>query len=425
MNLKLGNLNISLNNLLLYFALLGPALSFGSFYLFHFLAILVLISSKYSKVEKYTLKLVAIPFTLVFYCLISLIWTPDFFVGLRHVFYFSCGLFILFILVNYASSVEALEKLFHIFCLVMLANLGIGLLESFNLIRLPASPLSPYANFLGHEQFDPNELFADQIEFLYSMPTGFTGNPNNFGFIVLLSFPFIFYYLKNIYLKSFLFLTTFYLINFIESRGLLVAFFLYIFLYFLVFLFSIKNKNIILFFLSGLVFLFFSLVKLFSEKLLLIFDDILIAIEMIKYGVIVDYDSTGVRSYIYSKGFDAFLSSPFFGGGIGSMQTRLIQDNFILVKSFHFFPFELLIDIGIVFFCLILISYVYLIIAMYNIYIRNNNDFLKKIAIACFFSLIIYPFASIVPSSTVYILPFWYVLGLSLATLKVGYYEKA
>src|SRR5690606_13583454 len=120
--------------------------------------------------------------------------------------------------------------------------------------RLPASPLSPYANFLGHEQFDPNELFADQIEFLYSMPTGFTGNPNNFGFIVLLSFPFIFYYLKNIYLKSFLFLTTFYLINFIESRGLLVAFFLYIFLYFLVFLFSIKNKNIILFFLSGLVF---------------------------------------------------------------------------------------------------------------------------------------------------------------------------
>ena len=106
------------------------------------------------------------------------------------------------------------------------------------------------------------------------------------------------------------------------------------------------------------------------------------------------------------------------------MQYYLYIEN-LPIQSFHFFPLELLIDIGLFAFFIVLVSYIYLIIKLYKLFFITENELIRKISISCFFSLTIYLLVSIVPSSTVYILPFWFVLGLSLATLRVAKYEKS
>ncbi len=425
MLIKFNDYKIDFSILFGFSALIGMVISYGPFYLFHLLFILFIFFRIFSNANiiNFDVKIISIPLFLVLFTLLSLFWTDNLSYGLRNIFYILCGFFTIFLVVDYGNDVGNLKRIYKLFCIVMLINVFVGLCENMGLFRLPTSPFSPYSTLLGKEVLNINEFSYSQLDYLYTMPTGFSGNPNNFGFIVIISLPFIWFFIRSKILKIVSFVCIFYLIWVIESRGLLLGVIFFIISYLLFYLVSMRNKTYLLY-MFLIVFLFvFVFLKQIQFNILSIYDDILSGIEMIKYGGIIEFDSTGIRSYIYSEGLSKLKENIFFGAGIGSMQYYLYTEN-LPIQSFHFFPLELLIDIGLFAFSIVFFSYIYLIIKLYKLFFITDSELIKKISISCFFSLTIYLLVSIVPSSTVYILPFWFVLGLSLATLRVAKYEK-
>lgn len=426
MLIKFNDYKIDFSILLGFSTLIGMAISYGPFYLFHLLLGLFVFFRIFSNtgIINFDIKIILIPLFLVIFTFFSLFWSDSLSYGLRNSFYILCGFFTIFLVVDYGSNTKNLKKIYKLFCIVMLFNVLIGLCENLGFFRLPTSPFSPYSTFLGKEELNINEFSYSQLDYLYTMPTGFSGNPNNFGFIVIISLPFIWFFIENKILKITSLIFIFYLIWVIESRGLLLGIVFFTISYLFFYLISMRNKTYLLYMsliVFGLIFIFLKQIQI---NILSIYDDILSGVEMIKYGGIQEFDSTGIRSYIYSEGLNKLKENIFFGVGIGSMQYYLYTEN-LPIQSFHFFPLELLIDIGLFAFLIIFVSYIYLIIKLYKLFFIVEDELIKKISISCFFSLTIYLLVSIVPSSTVYILPFWFVLGLSLATLRVAKYEKS
>ncbi|WP_336957142.1 O-antigen ligase family protein [Acinetobacter johnsonii] len=403
-------------------ALLGYTVSYYQVYLFHIVilcfCLYVIVFS--TKLKSFSFEVVKPILLFLAYSILSLIWTVNIETGLRNIFYLVCGFFTAFFIANCSNSFDDIVKVTKLIVYLSLLNFIIGFFETLGVFRLPMSPYSPYASFFGYAQTDMNDFYSYAVDTILKRPTGFNGNPNNFGFVFAIIMPFIFLYSK--YLKFIgLFLLVWFNI-YIQSRGLFLASLIF---FIVLFLFDYK-KNIkylplgILFLAVILPFYTLNLTEYrFSSTLESIFS----GLEMIKSGGGDTNSSTDVRSFIYSLGFSNLLKAPFLGLGIGGIQSILTAMDFE-IQSFHFYFLEMLIDYGIVFYIIFLVFYIRLIIKLVKIY-RNSNDLnWKRISKGCAISLIIMPFASISPSSIVYILTAWVVLGLSLTLVKLYKYEN-
>ncbi|MDC5230039.1 hypothetical protein NRA18_13035, partial [Acinetobacter baumannii] len=122
-------------------------------------------------------------------------------------------------------------------------------------------------------------------------------------------------------------------------------------------------------------------------------------------------------------GFSNLLKEPFLGLGIGGIQSILVSMDFE-IQSFHFYFLEMLVDYGVIFYITFLFFYSKLIFKLVKIYRSSKDLNWKRISKSCAISLIIMPFASISPSSIVYILTAWVILGLSLTLVKLYKYEN-
>lgn len=421
MNLNIGtNKVFNINLLCIIFSLFGIVFAYSVIYAYHILVLFYILLFIYrGKVNKENILLNIEGWLLYLYIILSVIWSSNTTLALYDIFYFFCGFMLVWIITEYVNDFNKLDNIFKIFCIIMIIQIIISIFEIMGVIRLPSSPFSPYSSYLGRESFDVNQVFSSDAKLLYSMPTGFTGNPNNLSFILLLSMPFLWCFLKHVLWRFIFSLLILYIIYYTDSRGLVISYMLMLF--FSLCLFLIKNyntKKVIIIF-PLLTFIFISILFFFKDKLIEILNEIFLAFEYLKYGGFDGFDSTAARAYIYREGFYKFLEAPWFGHGIGSMKNHLIEFDFP-VKSFHFFPFELLIDIGIIPFIFIFYMYFKILSKLFTRVFISKEQVNLNLATACFLSLVIYPIASIVPSSTIYILPAWFILGFSLALIKVS-----
>ena len=398
--------------------LIGYALSFYSVYLFHIIVLFFLIYGIFisGKVNLRTVRVLKPVIIFLLFSALTLIWTRNFEVGLRNFFYIVCGFFAVIFVVLSTNNKYRLRKIYNILILVSVVNFGIGFCESLGFFRLPISPFSPYAQYFGIKASNLNEFNTFQLGSILSKPTGFNGNPNNFGFVFIILFPFLFFY--NKYLKFISLVLLIFFNYYVQSRGIFIATILFFVVYFLINF----GKNFIYFLVLSLVSLIlipflnydFDSLRIFSS-----FDSLSIGVDNILNEDINLYsNSTDVRSSIYTLGLVNLFQNPILGLGLGGIQSILISMN-SPIQSFHFYFLEILIDYGIAFYLIFLSYYIFLISRIFKISKKVVDSDNKKIILAVFYSLIIMPLASITPSSIVYNLTAWIVVGLALSIIHL------
>ena len=300
----------------------------------------------------------------------------------------------------------------RIFIIFSYLQLFFGLMESFNIIRLPFSPYSPYAEFFGKNTDYILDWSKSIMEYNLSKPTGFSGNPNTFGFVALLFAPLLCFYFKNIVYKilfSFGFLILFIKI---DSKSL---FFCYIFCFFLYY-FQCNKVKILLVILSIIILISLtSTLKVETDaRIFTIFDEISKGLSMIfsnPHDINLE-SSTGFRAYLYSTGINKFIESKGLGLGIGGIESYLYE-TFGHRTAFHNFFLQILVDLGVVGFLIFMFFYLKLI---YNLWrsdsmLSNDINHISKILMVIVICAI---FSSIAPSGIFYCLPFWAILGFAL-----------
>lgn len=395
-------------------ALVGYALSFYSVYFFHlmiliFLIYVFLISGN---LNLRTIKVVKPIIIFFVFSAFTLIWAKNFEVGIRNLFYIACGSFAVIFTVLATSDSFKLREIYKILILVSMINFTVGFCESLGFFRFPVSPFSPYAPYFGIKASDLNEFSAFQLESILSKPTGFNGNPNTFGFVFILLFPFLFFY--NKYLRVISILLILFFNYYVQSRGIFLATILFFLIYFFI-NFGKKFIYFMILILFALVALPFVNYDFGSLRISNSFESLSIGFDNIFNRSIDLYsNSTDVRSSIYTLGIIGLMDSPILGLGLGGIQSILIKMN-SPIQSFHFYFLEVLVDYGIVFYLFFIGYYGFLVIKLFKISKKYSNNSVKSIILAVFYSLVIMPVASITPSSIVYNLTAWIIIGLALS----------
>lgn len=135
-------------------------------------------------------------------------------------------------------------------------------------------------------------------------------------------------------------------------------------------------------------------------------------------------DSTTLRAHMYLYGLDKWSEHFILGLGPGGISSLLLESSYFSQfekprVAFHFFFLEVLIDVGILVFLILSISFFRILQRLFRMYKSNPKDMDGKVALALFVSLVASIPASISPSSIIFNLSFWFLLGLSFAWVKL------
>jgi hypothetical protein len=96
---------------------------------------------------------------------------------------------------------------------------------------MPTSPYSKYALLFNRSQKDFSYLNDNALLIVNSMPTGFTGNPNDLAVLVVMALPF-FLLSHKIYMRILGIVLSLIIITFTGSRGVFIAFCIGMMVYF-------------------------------------------------------------------------------------------------------------------------------------------------------------------------------------------------
>ena len=395
--------------LLLITAILGYVAGYGKLYAFHvsMVAYWIFIILGIIKIRRDSLNALLIPFALFVFMALSLLWAPNKINGLYFIFYFFCGLSLVIAIVNYANTLDKLNFIFKIMAVMFMTNFIFGALETTGYFRLPASP------------------YYDQD---HTRPSGFNGNLNNFGFVFMAVFPFLFLYPRRLVKLLSMFLITLFAVK-LESKGFFLGAVSFFYLYFLL---TNKSRSRIMY-----IFRLMPVVIVLSLGVLILksievdnrafsaFTEIDRGIEMIQANETDGGGSTFVRAQIYSFGIQELYRSYGLGIGIAGVGSLLaVETDFFgdghRIYSFHNFFLEMLVDFGALPFFIFLSTYISL--ALSNIrkskVIRNQR--LAYYSKASGLSLLVMIPASIAPSSIIYVFTFWIVIGFAIAIYKIN-----
>lgn len=387
-------------------AVLGYVISIGKLYLFHLVAVMIvgLMFSGYLRVYAQTFLATKALLLFFAYAVLTLLWAPNFKNGIYVLFYFANAFFIIFILINFSQTKEKLNFIFKVLSIFFLLNFFIGLLETTGYFRLPMSP------YYGLS---------------FTKPSGFNSNLNNFGFVFLAIFPFLFLYPQRLAKFISTILAVWFAFK-LESKGFflgLIAFFVFYFFW------EIKKKStwrwIALLGFMAFIMLLFSIVLMkdiqLNNSVFSTFSQIERGVDLMRSEEIEARDSTGVRSFMYIYGLQELASSYGRGTGAAGVGSKLAIDTELFGEdkdlfSFHNFFLEMLIDYGVLPFAIIMFGYFRLINKLKKYSAKANDTLLGYYAKASALSLLTILPASISPSSIIYVFAFWLVIGFSIAT---------
>lgn len=282
-----------------------------------------------------------------------------------------------------------------------------GVLEAFGIIRLPFSPYSPYASLFGRS-VDTTILDASVLSYNTSKPTGFSGNPNTYGFVLLLIAPFLFVHDRAIIRSGSVAMVAI-VIFAIDSRALALGFFALLLAYFVLFAHSWERL------LSLTLMIVVATAVLGSggsplPELRRIGDAPGDVLRLLQERGSQEGDSVQFRSYLYRFGISEFLSSRGLGIGLGGVEGRL-SEVFGAKVAFHNFFLQVLVDLGVVGLLVFLRYYVIVLRSLRSVIRRRGSSELWMLKGGAL-SLLVTPITSIAPSGLAYNLPYWAMLGM-------------
>ena len=428
---KTNTYRISKNQLILALivsAFIGVSVSYGDFYLFHFILLSLASIWIYQIKEKnFLLNLNQfsknhIPTLIAFFLwyVTSLFWAPSLELGFKYIFYIFCGLILTLSIVSYSSSINNLNKIFNLLSFFILIEIIIGLIESFTTFRMPISSYSSLAPLFGKEPINLSKF--DNIFFYSNIrpPTGFRWNTNDLAICMVISLPF-FLCNKKTLVKIFGIIAITTIIVMTASRAVFLA----TLLIYSCYLYFIKNRigtlSIILITTAGILWGMSQLRESENPRI----NELANSIEALTLFLSGRLDIGGSiewRRELVDNGLNAFYNS--YGLGLGAGGTVANQEIIGPVAgrftSMHNFWVELLVEGGI--FVATIISF-WLISMIYKLFIISRttiNQNLRYYSESLFLSLIAFIPAAIAASSTIYFFPMWIMFGFSISVILLS-----
>lgn len=390
-------------------AILGYCLGYGKLYAFHIFSLgyIASLALGFLTIKKSALKILA-PVIFIYICILISSIFKNSLLSYTYLFYYTCAFLCLLFLANVTKK-ENIFFAYKIIFLFLFINLLIGLGEGLGVFRLPMSPYSSYFDLFGRNLSEVNpKLIALQGA---NYPTGFNFNQNNYGFVVLIFFPYL--YLHPNKVVRFISMPAIVFIAYsIGSKGFLLGI-LSFFMFYILFFLNLTRKIIIIPFLFLLFIVVFLWGVDFDNRMWAAFSQIERGFSLMLEGRISPLDSTSERAYIYLLGVKELLSTYGFGVGVGGISEILLFRG-DTVASFHFFFLEFIVDMGI-FLGLFFFIFYYINIRRLIYRSKIEEGFVAYLNKATALSLLVAVPASISPSSIIYILTFWIVLGFSLS----------
>lgn len=303
-------------------------------------------------------------------------------------------------LVYYIDSFEKLKKSFFILSIIFIIQIFFGLLQIHPEIYMSNS----------------------KINYPSSIPTGFSYNQNDFGYVLGLIFPFILFFANN-YLR--IILGSFILILIIQI-GSIVALVSFISSAILYLLFIKKTYKTFLLILLTVSILFFTNTykSIFPVNIVHKIDNFDKVINLFNYSE--DAIRTGSAQHKYEVNniiLDSLDRTNYLGLGAGQSlkelennQEKLGEKNF----SVHNFWIEMLADAGLFFTIIFFIWYLSMIVKLSLIYYKETESFFKNFSGALALSFIIFFISSMSPSSVFHIYITWLLFGMGAVVLNLN-----
>lgn len=426
------SLSLSKNAIQLFLicsAMIGVSFSYGDFYLFHLLLLMIVSFWLYEFKEdgfKLNIKIfsefnILILLIIFFWYLISLIWAPDFILGLKYIFYILCGITLLINIVQFSDSIGAINKLFRFLSYLFFIELIIGLFESFTFFRMPISSYSPLSINFGKEPINYSPFDNVIYYSMFNPPTGFHWNTNDLAICVSIALPF-FLCSKRLSIKIFGVSAITTIIIMAASRavflGLILTFFLY-----LVF---IKKRigTLLLFWLVSFIFFWSMSVLRTSDNPRI--NEVANSVEAIRLYLKGEVDVGGSiewRRQLVENGMNALSKSNGFGLGAGGTVANQQKIGPVAGRftSMHNFWIEILVEGGILIAFLFLLLLTRIVVSLYKISKKSKSFDLKYYSQSLFLAVCAFVPSAIAASSTIYFLPMWIMFGFAIAVIHLDF----
>lgn len=399
-------------------------------YFFH---IMLAICSLFSLIEiikdksimaKFDKKIICFFISWFFYICLSFFWSKNKSFNIKYIaIYFMMFVFIANIIIfnmkqkNIKNSIKVLGFMFFI-CVI------IGIIESATSMQFP---IRHYYNFTVHELSDA------EIELIKTRPMVFFYNPNNFATYVAICLPFLFYLIcfASKYKNKILFFiwsaVAFASIVLTTSRSILFSVVFMTAVYVIVTFFEGRLKLmmypiIIILMLVAVYKSSYFIVSRHNNIYMQKMQQKMTNIKNISLNEVGQESSEGERiTIIYDVVEGVFKDKHYFGYGAGNTPQLLMDKaNTHGIYSPHALAAELLGDFGI-FIVLYGAFYIYIICKLLNIAWKREDRFIKITGYSLATALFGFALGSFAPSSVTYFLPYWMLLGISIAFFQ--YYE--
>ena len=283
---------------------------------------------------------------------------------------------------------------------------------------MPMSFYSPYANFFGRTGYQIAGLSEDAVRKLAQTPTGFNYNPNNFCFVMLLFLPFCYFSKSKIFRATHTPLIIFCILM-TGSRGGLLA--LLSFFGLMIILEDEKPRKIIDLFAFiflvifidfcfdiGLISRFYQAANLQTEQV--------INFQSNSNMTLTSLDSASYRFKLYCFGIKSFVKTYGLGTGVGGISSLAAEHFGVKSISFHNYFLEQSINLGLFFVLFFSLWYGFILKSLFKISLSSSIE-LRYYTKSCFYALLIALVGSISPSSIIYELSYWIIIGFSISLL--------
>ncbi|MEY4925615.1 MAG: hypothetical protein RI894_51, partial [Bacteroidota bacterium] len=394
------------------------------------------------------------PLSLLWFCA-HFAFEVDKIAGVQHLIYLFFGASIIF-LFNYftENNTQILARATRIIAVILLINIGLGLLETMSIIRFPISDYSPLCGYFGRtlKYYHNISMTSSNLDLLTakqlidSTPTGFYCNPNDCATVVSMCFPFFLLH-RNKFIAT-LGMSSVLLVDVGTSARLVL---LGVWLMFAVSFFFINKKNwqnfliaIVLLFASlsnGYTFLagnwrqlnevsIIGKVKLddtlSNGKWHTLSRDKLSPKFELDTSTIQHDNSTNIRKELIIAGFNTakqHYGIGIGGGNMGAKLTRMGGIGTYKTKVLHNFWLEWLIEGGVIAAVGFALWYSWLLWSLYRTFRKKNDEnddlstpfILQKENIAAIFvTLVGFVLTAIAQGTCIYFLPMYLLFAVAI-----------
>lgn len=415
--------------------LLGPAAAYSKLYIFHLILLVLLLTTAFAARMQGRIQVPQelrwdIAFFLFFvgWYGLSILWAQDKFLALQYCVYVGFGALTVYYTATICRSMERLRAALWVILGTVSLEIVLAVMEGMRLIRLPFSPYSPYRWIFGREPNSFEGLSASQIDQVLNMPTGFMGNPNDLAAMLVLLLP-MFLFASRWWVAVLGGAATYYVIDTAGARAGIIGFWVVMALAIVLFAgHRLRTGALVVLVIamtmgSGLlpgatklanVEAYSGAVSRLSEGLV--------------SGAAIGGDSVGIRTQLILNGLYALRAT--YGLGVGAGGSITVQRNSPSeqiggIESMHNFWVELLVDGGVLFAALFFTWGAWLVWRLWHVGRTSSDTMLRYLGQSLSLGCIGFLFAAIGPSSVIYMLPMWMVIGLALAVVWLNAEAKS